>query len=452
MRRPKPQQVIITIGVLAALGTIFSGIAPRVTKWEDDSSVARRVFVDIPDPLYWLFYTTAATMLLVSAWLVSQRVRNYERGAADDRRTTKDNAHRRMKDFRSGVWMRTLLRDPVAGVMHSFIYFGFLVLLAATIILEIDHQLPESLKFLHGTGLQGATRPSPTSFGVIFLSASCWAIARRYVQRPYRIRIKTKPEDAVVLGTFLVIGVTGFLTEGIRIALVGQPSFEKWSFVGYPLSNLFDGFSRPTSQNWHRALWGTHFAAFVAFLVLLPTTKLRHMVTSPMNMYLKRQGTAQGRDEAHAEPDGDRARDVRCLDHRGLHLEAAVRHRRLHGVRPLHLGLPGPRHRQAARPARDRAEGRRGDGRDRRPARLAAGGRRRDITHRRQLGVRRGSPPRSSGPAPPARRATRSARSTSRSSTRSSTCVATCRSWRATSRSSSATRTARWRTRPTSTA
>ncbi len=45
-----------------------------------------------------------------------------------------------------------------------------------------------------------------------------------------------------------------------------------------------------------------------------------------------------------------------------------------------------------------------------------------------------------------ARRATRSARSTSRSSTRSSTCAATSRSWRATSPSSSATCTARWRT------
>ncbi len=29
-----------------------------------------------------------------------------------------------------------------------------------------------------------------------------------------------------------------------------------------------------------------HAAAFVAFLVILPTTKLRHMITSPMNMYL----------------------------------------------------------------------------------------------------------------------------------------------------------------------
>ena len=54
------------------------------------------------------------------------RVRNYERGEPDDRRTTKSNVHRRLRDFRAGVWMQTLLRDPAAGLMHSFIYFGFL--------------------------------------------------------------------------------------------------------------------------------------------------------------------------------------------------------------------------------------------------------------------------------------------------------------------------------------
>jgi len=45
-------------------------------------------------------------MLFVCAWLVSQRVKNYERGGPDDRRTNKGNFHRRMKDFRAGVWMQ----------------------------------------------------------------------------------------------------------------------------------------------------------------------------------------------------------------------------------------------------------------------------------------------------------------------------------------------------------
>jgi len=291
--RPKPHQVVIAAGILSAAGALASGIVPRMTEWEDDSPISRHVFGNIPDPLYWAFYATVGVMLVVSGWLISQRVRNYERGQPDDRRTTRKNANRRLEDFRSGVWMQTLLRDPAAGLMHSAIYFGFLVLFVATVLLEIDHQLPESAKFLHGRTYQ-AYAATADGFGVIFVVGILWAIARRYGMRPYRIRIKTKPEDAVILATFLVIGLTGFATEALRIAEAGRPQFEEWSIVGFPLAGLVDGWSAGALRDAHRWAWGVHFAAFVAFLVILPTTKLRHMITSPMNMYLSDHDRPKG--------------------------------------------------------------------------------------------------------------------------------------------------------------
>ena len=210
--RIKPHNLVLIVGVLVALGAVASGVVPRFTKWHDDSTVAREVFVNIPDPLYWAFYITVPIMLFMTAYLVSLRFRNYERGAADDRRTTKKNFEQRLRDFRKGVWMQTLLRDPAAGIMHSCIYFGFLFLFIVTVILEIDHQLPESLKFLHGRTYQAYSFGADLA-GVIFLVGIGWAIVRRYVQRPYRIRIKTKPEDAAILITFAVIGLSGFFTE-----------------------------------------------------------------------------------------------------------------------------------------------------------------------------------------------------------------------------------------------
>ncbi|MDZ4825071.1 MAG: heterodisulfide reductase-related iron-sulfur binding cluster [Actinomycetota bacterium] len=289
----KPHQVVLIVGVLVAAGAIGSGIAPRITEWHSDSPVQRRVFTNIPDPVYWAFYTAIPIMLLVVAWLVSLRVRNYERGRPDNRKTTKKNVHRRLRDFRAGVWMQTLLRDPAAGVMHSFIYFGFLFLFIATVILEVDHQLPESMKFLHGDTYRAYAFGADLA-GVLFLIGITWAIVRRYVVRPWRIRTKTKPEDAVILAMFFVLGLTGFVAEGLRIALDGRPDYEKWSFVGYPISNLVDSQSFGTLQDWHRWMWGIHVAAFVAFLVILPTTKLRHMITSPMNMYLKDRDRPKG--------------------------------------------------------------------------------------------------------------------------------------------------------------
>ena len=275
MRRPKPHQIVLAIGVLAAIGTIASGIAPQITHWHDDSPMAREVFVNVPGGIQVAFYLVMATMLFVTAWLVSLRVRNYERGGPDDRRLKRSNAERRMRDFRRGVWMRTLLRDPAAGVMHSMIYFGFLVLFAATVLLEIDHQLPTAMKFLHGTVYEGYAFMADL-FGLVFLGGILWALARRYVQRPYRIRIKTKPEHAAILGVLLGIGLTGFGAEAFRIAQQSAAGanmdFEKWSFVGYPLSQAFDGLAVNTLETWHQIWWVGHVLAFVAFLLLLPIT------------------------------------------------------------------------------------------------------------------------------------------------------------------------------------
>ena len=293
MPRIKPHQIVLAVGVGFGLFTAASGVVPSIVEWHDDSEVSREVFGNVPTPLKVVLYATLAVGFALVGWLSSMRVRNWERGRPDNRRTTPRNAKRRAEHYRAGTWMATLLRDPVAGVMHSFIYFGFLVLFVVTVVLEINHQVPESLKFLHGDVYRGYALVGDV-FGVVFLTGIVWAIVRRYVQRPYRIRIKTKPEDALILGTFLTIGVTGFVVEALRIALVGRPEFEKFAVVGWALAGVVDGWAHGTLQDLHRWLWGVHFAGFVLFLVILPTTKLRHMFTSPMNMYLRDKERPKG--------------------------------------------------------------------------------------------------------------------------------------------------------------
>jgi Fe-S oxidoreductase/nitrate reductase gamma subunit len=290
---PRPHQLVLGAGIFLAIFAVASGLIPVLTQWHDDSPVQREVFYGVPDPVVVAFYAALAAMFIVVAYLASLRVRNYQRGQPDDRRTNRKNVERRMRDFRAGVWMQTLLRDPAAGVMHSFLYFGFIFLFIATVILEIDHQMPESLKFLHGDTYLAYAMGADFA-GVIFLIGVGWAIGRRYVQRPYRIRIKTKPEDHVILGSLLLLGLTGFFVEAARIAEEGRPAFEKWSFVGYPLSGLIDSWSIDTLANVHKWLWVIHVVAFLGFLVMIPTTKLRHMFTSPMNMYLRDRERPKG--------------------------------------------------------------------------------------------------------------------------------------------------------------
>jgi Fe-S oxidoreductase/nitrate reductase gamma subunit len=292
-RLPKPSQFVFAAGVFLAVFTVASGIVPTLTGWHDDSEIHRPVFINVPSALKGAFYAALATMFVIVAWLAALRVRNYQRGGPDDRRTTRQNVERRLRDFRRGVWMQTLLRDPAAGVMHSFLYFGFVFLFIATVILEVDHQMPESLKFLHGRTYQAYAMGADLA-GVIFLIGVGWAIARRYVQRPYRIRIKTKVEDHLILASLVVIGVSGFVVEALRIAFQARPEFEQWSFVGYPLANLVDTWDPDTLASTHKWLWSLHVVAFLGFLVMIPTTKLRHMFTSPMNMYLRDRERPKG--------------------------------------------------------------------------------------------------------------------------------------------------------------
>jgi Fe-S oxidoreductase/nitrate reductase gamma subunit len=291
VRAVGPTQIAVGIGVLVALVTVVSGITATVFQWHDDSPVQRVVFVNIPSSWKLVFYTVLPILFVYGAVVFSQRVRNWERGGPDDRSTTRRNLRRRLEDFRAGVYMQTLLRDPAAGVMHSLIYFNFLILLAVTTVLEINHQLPEGAKFLHGDVYRAYALIGDVAGG-LFLLGVIWAIVRRYVQRPYRIRIKSKPEHAVILGTFLAIGVTGFGVEAFRIALEGQPSYEKWSVIGYPLSTLVEGSG--SLAGWHQGWWIAHVASFLVFLLILPVTMLRHMFTSPLNMYLRDRERPKG--------------------------------------------------------------------------------------------------------------------------------------------------------------
>ncbi|HUQ40528.1 MAG TPA: heterodisulfide reductase-related iron-sulfur binding cluster [Acidimicrobiales bacterium] len=289
--RLKPSQASLIVGSVVAGLTVLLGTIPALTKWEDPSPVSREVFGNIPGALEVVFYVTLPALFIAVGWLFSRRARNWERGQPDARPTTTKNVGRRLRDFRAGVYMQTLLRDPAAGVMHSLIYFPFIILFGVTTALEIDHQLPPSARFLHGDVYRGYALVGDVA-GLLFLIGIGWAIVRRYIQRPYRIRIKSRPEDAVILGTFLLIGLSGFLTEAVRIALHERPGFEEWSIIGYPLSKVFEGWEGLATL--HQFAWVVHFLAFVAFLVILPVTKLRHMFTSPLNMYLRDRERPKG--------------------------------------------------------------------------------------------------------------------------------------------------------------
>jgi Fe-S oxidoreductase/nitrate reductase gamma subunit len=272
--------------VLLPLGTLalwWLGELPD----EHTPEVGRLVFGNVPEALKAMFYVATAAFVGLAAYLFAIRAKNWSRGADEAR---SGQFMQRLYGLWRALSMRSVLEDRSAGLMHAMIYWGFILLFLGTVTLEIDHIAPNNLKFLEGDFylwysaiLDGAA--------VVFLAGLLWAAVRRYGAKPWRIRSKTRTEDGVILVLLALIGVTGIAVEAARIAVMGRPDFETWSFVGYPLSAWVP---EASASGFHQAMWIGHIVVFLAFLVALPTTKLRHVVTSPLNMTLAARERPRG--------------------------------------------------------------------------------------------------------------------------------------------------------------
>ena len=285
-RRPTISVLLETAGVLGAVGTVALGVLGTIPE-HPHFEVGREVFGNIPAPVVVVFYAAAAVFIWLMFHLFAVRAGAWSVGAPERRVGL---WRERLAQLGAGLSMQTLMRDPRAGIMHSLIYYGFLILFLGTVTLEIDHILPAGLKFLHGNVYLGYSAVLDAA-ALAYLGGLGLAILGRYAARPWRLRSKTRPQDALILGLLLAVGVTGLLVEAARIALDGRPGHEVWSFVGYPLSALF---TNADAAGWHLFLWTAHVASFLGFLVVLPVTKLRHMVTSPANLFLSPRERPKG--------------------------------------------------------------------------------------------------------------------------------------------------------------
>ena len=202
MNRVRPYHLVIGFGVFWALFSIGSGVAPLVFQWFDDSPVQREVFENIPSAWKLGFYTLLPVVFVYGAVMFANRVKNWERGAPDARETNLKTAPKRFADFRAGVYMQTLLRDPAAGLMHSLIYFSFLILFAVTAVSQIQDQVPEGWKFLHGRTYQAYSFVGDAA-GLVFVIGIGWALAAALrpaaLPHPHQVQARAPADPRRVL-------------------------------------------------------------------------------------------------------------------------------------------------------------------------------------------------------------------------------------------------------------
>ena len=179
---------------------------------------------------------------------------------------------------------RKLFQRLVPGLVHAFIFWGFLVLFPTIVIALIgavdrDATLPWLAR-------QGWFAFLVDLFAVLVLVGVVSAFVIRAVQRPARFSGSHVGEAYVILGLIAGIVVTLLLWHASRIAIGLNEWPASWSPVSNALSNLFGG--GETTNVLERVFVWAHVVIVLGFLAYLPHSKHLHIATAGVNVWFGR--------------------------------------------------------------------------------------------------------------------------------------------------------------------
>lgn len=214
---------------------------------------------------------------------------------------------------REGLFQGRLADDRFALVTHLMIFSGMVVLACGTALATVDWDVTHlffDFQFLRGTPYLLLELVLDV-FGVVLIAGLGMAIWRRYMNRPERLQSEASPwaafDSLYLLTTLMVIAVSGFLAEGMRIAS-GEHIETGWAPVGYAASLLFSWMSSEAIHAAYLVVWWAHAGAAFVFLASIPFSKAFHLFSSPLNIALRSRqpvGRLRVTDETGAGRIGD---------------------------------------------------------------------------------------------------------------------------------------------------
>jgi Fe-S oxidoreductase len=191
---------------------------------------------------------------------------------------------------------RKLLLRLVPGLMHAFIFWGFVVLfptilLALIGVVDREPGLPENAPLMW-LDRQGWFAFLVDLFCVLVLVGVATAFWIRKVQRPQRFEGSHLGEADLILALITGIVTTLLLWHASKIALGFNEWPAGWSPVSDALSGLFG--DSTVTEALERILVWTHLLLILSFLVYLPYSKHLHIATAGPNVFFGRT-RARGR-------------------------------------------------------------------------------------------------------------------------------------------------------------
>jgi len=198
--------------------------------------------------------------------------------------------------FLEGFGQGRVVREP-SGIMHQLLFVSFLVLFIGTSLITVEEDTP--LQFYYGAFF-GLYKLMMDLAGVGLIVSSSWFLWRRYVQptralgQPAKMVATFENESGYgfPLVMLWLIGFTGFLLEGARIATAPHTA-DGFAFVGPWFARAFRAAGATSAT--HYTVWWVHMIIVLGFLYSMTSTKLRHMFIAPANLFFKNLGAGYER-------------------------------------------------------------------------------------------------------------------------------------------------------------
>jgi Fe-S oxidoreductase len=191
---------------------------------------------------------------------------------------------------------RKLLQRLGPGLVHAFIFWGFVVLfptifVAIVAIVDREPSLPSGSP-LGWLEHQGWYALMVDLFAVLVLAGVASALWIRKVQRPTRFEGSHLGEADLILALIAGIATTLLLWHATQIALGLNLWPAGWSPVSDALSGLFA--DDTTTEALERVFVWAHVLIILGFLAYLPHSKHLHIATAAINVFFG-QTRARGR-------------------------------------------------------------------------------------------------------------------------------------------------------------
>ena len=192
-----------------------------------------------------------------------------------------DNPDKRLGNFVTEVLgQRKMLNEPY-GIVHFFIFWGFILIVLGEIPLIFEGLFPSyTLPILGTNPYFYMIKDIFTALVVLGLIGGS---IRRWVLKP--ARLSRTPEAAIIV--LLVIGViiTEWITNGAKLALDPNISAYSLAIMYNTFAYLFHNYSTSTLIAIEDAFWWIHMLVVLGFLVYIPNSKHMHLLAVHTNVY-----------------------------------------------------------------------------------------------------------------------------------------------------------------------